>query len=979
MKRPHRQHTFCLLFSLILWLLSATPLYATCSPYVGFATINEINVHNQSAQSSKDSYIEIKALSPDIILSDIWESWTIDVCSAIGAAAGSGCRTDISVEDYYFDENGDMIPNDPGNNGWLVTPESTFNWPYIDLNASKNNDPRGMTVTLYDENGLIIDVLDVDGYASSPPPCSFPYDIDFPGSNDFNIQRQPDGNGDWVGSGGGNSGDQTVNDTNDPTLSDAPRVVIGDTTTTAGNDMVFTISLLDPLTSAPIVAGRNVDILYETIDGTALIGTDYVDTGGTVTIPSGASSVTLPIPTLATATNDRWFYLHLIEVTTKDNDLKVAVIGFNMAKGTISAPSVDHYEIHHDGSALTCEPEAITIKACTDTATPCALATDPSDVTLATSAGSWLETSPITFTGSTTVNLKNTDSTLTPVISLSTTTPSATVQCYENGTPDAACDLAFYDSGFLFDVLDAASGSTQTVTMQAVRLDDTTQTCTPTFTDQTKAIDFSFIYADPLTNPHGSQAQIGSIDFVGNALNHNLYFDPSGTTSFILSYPDAGSLTFTASYDDGSAVATGNDTAIFYPDSFRITAPVQTWTATDGSSTVLAKAGETFSLTIEALNTAGVATPNYTGTVTLSADNVSPATGVTGAISTTTANLTDGTATLNQTYSEVGIMTITADDLDYLGHSITGTSENIGRFIPDQFRIISGLTVDGILNHADTLFSYYGHEINGYSTAPSIIIEALAVDGSRTQNYQGDYFKMTAADIAISNPTADKVETTQPISIIRTGESLLSNGDGTMTYLFGTDGITYTKQSTATPPLSTPQFDFEVTSLTDSDPPTATAVSEMVPVSGGTEFRYGRLNAEHTYGPETEPLDIIATAEYWDGSQWQPNPLDNVSTFQYIKTETDITTVEDENGVLVAPASTDLTITSGLGTLTLTPNVDAGDPGGSVDVTLLPQGWLNFDWDNDVSTVDSGPTVTVTFGIYRGRDRIISWEEIPVH
>ena len=64
---------------------------------------------------------------------------------------------------------------------------------------------------------------------------------------------------------------------------------------------------------------------------------------------------------------------------------------------------------------------------------------------------------------------------------------------------------------------------------------------------------------------------------------------------------------------------------------------------------------------------------------------------------------------------------------------------------------------------------------------------------------------------------------------------------------------------------------------------------------------------------------------------------------------------------------------------TALPATDPNDPGGTVDITLETPDWLKFDWDDDLGTVDTNPTATATFGIYRGRDRIISWEERPVH
>ncbi len=638
---------------------------------------------------------------------------------------------------------------------------------------------------------------------------------------------------------------------------------------------------------------------------------------------------------------------------------------------------IDHYEILHDGHGLTCQPEAITIKACTDTLSPCTESTNASTLTLGTNIGNWLESNPLSFTGSTSVNLRNT-STAPATISLSGTNPSAATQCYENGTLESPCTLIFHDSGFIFDVLDAASGSTQTVSMQAVRLNDINQKCVPLFQGN-KLINFNFAYTTPNSNPNSSQAVINSNNFSANALTETLFFDTNGATDFTVSYPDAGKLTFNASYDDGEAFALGTDTAIFYPAEFRITADGQLWSATDENSLILAHAGANFSLTIQALNTLGNITPNYSGTPILSATNVGPAGGATGTLGTGNVSLTGGTATLtDQTYDEVGIMTITANDLDYQGYSINGTSANIGRFVPDSFRVLSAKT--GTLTHADGTFSYFGHEIIGYAALsnPSFTIEALADDGlTRTVNYQGAFFKMTEAGLSITSPTTDKILTSQPLSITRAGDSLNDNSNGTATYDFGADKTTYTRSATATVPLLTPQFDFSVTQISDGE--TTSAVSEAIPVSGGTELRYGRLRIENSFGPETEPINLPVSTEYWDSGLWQTNSIDSSSAYTYTKVENDITTTEDESGTPVSPTISTLTLAFGSDPITLTTATDPNDPGGTVDLTPGVPNWLKFDWDDELGTPDTDPTATATFGIYRGRDRIISWEEIPAH
>ena len=116
------------------------------------------------------------------------------------------------------------------------------------------------------------------------------------------------------------------------------------------------------------------------------------------------------------------------------------------------------------------------------------------------------------------------------------------------------------------------------------------------------------------------------------------------------------------------------------------------------------------------------------------------------------------------------------------------------------------------------------------------------------------------------------------------------------------------------------------------------------------------------FGPETVPLVLPSSAEYFDStSTWKTNSADSCTAFLFnSKIETGITVSS------IPPAT--LQLSAGQGRLTLTPATDSGDPGGTVaidyaniPVWLLPAG---------------SATVEAVFGIYRGNDRIINWREI---
>ena len=633
---------------------------------------------------------------------------------------------------------------------------------------------------------------------------------------------------------------------------------------------------------------------------------------------------------------------------------------------------VDHYEIEHDGTGLTCQPEKVIIRACSDNATPCTEYSTETSATLNYDSTS----QDYTFTGSTIANVTHqTPGTVT--LSLSNMNPVATngYKCYDNVSLSNSCDITFYDSGFIFNIQDDYSCKPQTVTIKAVRKDDTTQKCIPAFQNTTLPIDFSYTYLNPSSGTTAPQIN-------GNNLNStiDLTFDSNGESTFNFRYPDAGQIGITANYDNSTSgvQSTGSDSAIFKPFGFYVyTTTSNSEADNDSDSSIFKKAGENFNLTAKAVcwesdsestnatdldnNTI---TPNYQeSNIQISHSLIAPSGGNNGVISVNSLNFTNGIGSIdNETFSEVGIIKFTVTDSDYLGADITGTSANIGRFTPHHFKITA--KTDGILNDGCSGFTYTGQTVS-YSLVPKFTIAAENKDSATTQNYKGNFFKLSLTSFDITTPSEDDNQVGKDgsnkvkLTIDDATNTLTSNNDGTATYSFKNDNITYTREDNSMVAPFSPQFSFQINSISDSDGVNCLNLSDNVTVTGNL-IRYGRIKVTDNYGPETEDItNSPYYAQYWDGNNW---------TLSYDDTCTNTEQFCPSNRVEIEK-NIQTNSNDGTGYITVKTS------GNSETINVCP---IGPNWLIDDSCSSPGDTCgKFTFGIYRGRDRIIMWKEIP--
>jgi hypothetical protein len=441
-------------------------------------------------------------------------------------------------------------------------------------------------------------------------------------------------------------------------------------------------------------------------------------------------------------------------------------------------PLLDHIQIEHTGTGLTCMPSDVTIKACADAACS-SLATGSATVTLLPDLG-WAA-NPVTFTGSTTASLSIT-SPQTVILGTSAVSPVSygATRCFIGGTE--SCDLTFADAGFIFS---GASGGTAltiptqvagvdsgTYYLRAVKKNTSTQACEAGL-EGANSVKFAYECNDPATCSAGNLMSVNGSSVAangnGSVISYSavgMTFDTNGNAPFTLNYSDVGLVKLWVNTTVNSATLTGSSNAfVVKPAGFVLSDIKQTAApqllnpaATNASGSKFVKAGEAFSATVTAVNSLGNATPNYgqeatpesvkltSALVTGLGLSINPALTYTsgfGAFSNGSATGTDFS------WNEVGIITLKPSvlDGDYLGVGdvIEESSNNVGRFIPHHFALTGGaLTNRSDINSGAgctpaSSFTYMGEPMKVGFT-----LTAKNASGDTTENYTGSFAKFSA-------------------------------------------------------------------------------------------------------------------------------------------------------------------------------------------------------------------------------------------
>ena len=829
------------------------------------------------------------------------------------------------------------------------------------------------------------------------------------------------------------------------TINTVGNITLGTTTVTGlVTSSSNTVTLSNSNLQAGITAHSGITANGGTINGAiTMTALNIVRLTG-VTMPtgsiSGASHVYLDNSDLGSASAR-------VDVTTGSNDIYVqggsviygnlsAAVNFNgtvqVQSGTVygtclpkSDPinacnatppaSVHHYELSYSSPGVTCEAEAVTIRACTDAACT-TLFNGATSVTLAASnGGSWSNASPAFSAGTASSALRKT-TTGASVISLSAASPAASnaLVCLNAGVPDSSCSMSFAETGLRIFATNGSSpvpaqrsGTFYNATLRAIQTNPVTGACQARVQGN-RTVSVGFRCTDPAACIAGQVVRIGNVNVPGtsaaNSISYTsvpLSFNASGTAPLRFRYTDVGRIALQAELN---IAASGNEPAITLvapaadfvvrPSRINVTAVtlangVGNNPATTNAGVGFVPAGTPFRVQLEVRNALGARTPNFGNEstpqrLTVGYVNLAYPTGGTGGaaflLNTGTFTPVSGVPGRFQnsqiSWLEAGSFRLRGQltNNSYLGSGDVPSRPNsaiIGRFYPQHF-VLSNISSANICNAGSPAFSYLSQP----GVPLSFELQAVNTAGTRLLNYHSATYTNTAVIglVAENNGSSHSPNLGTRLS----GQPSPTWQQGR--YQFNASALQLARGSAVDGPFLNVQPGIKVLSELDNRNLQSTALTmnaatsgtcagaacDAAPLGSELKFYYGRHRLENVYGNAFQAAPVMLKAEVWNGSQFVLHSADSctpVDSAFLTATGTPALTKSGGNTTLGAGVNA-------LNSLLLAP------PGqnGSWTLQYAAPTWLKYDW-KPATAGDENPAATALFGRYRGNDRLIYQRE----
>lgn len=347
-------------------------------------------------------------------------------------------------------------------------------------------------------------------------------------------------------------------------------------------------------------------------------------------------------------------------------------------------------------------------------------------------------------------------------------------------------------------------------------------------------------------------------------------------------------------------------------------------------------------------------------------------------------------------YSEAGSFNFIATETGSFYGSILGGlsgSKSIGRFYPKYF--VQATPEWNVANQNDIAYLSQPYDSTVHQVYP------MASGEDDTDNVLNNY-RFFNAELQAKFGVLDDSNTDNGF-LLDTGSGtwsadrkhwLLNDNAAELQRVVDLDGVSRRDTPFNTSDANSTITNFGLTiegtdpvSFTDSDPVTSSAAFPVQPPA-----RYGRMALDDIGGNSGSTLTIPLRAEFWDGSDFVVNDDDDRSTFngsnfckQVIWTSNAVKTtlaslngsgsVDDGEENVTAnqntPAGADAPreqVRLWLRMDASTPQAKSGENPVACSGSDQDQPWLRYNWRQ---LGDEDPSVVVTFGIYRGNDRVI--------
>ncbi len=673
----------------------------------------------------------------------------------------------------------------------------------------------------------------------------------------------------------------------------------------------------------------------------------------------------------------------------------------------------NHIRLTHPGQGLTCSPAEVTVEACANQ--DCSeLFADPVEVTFSSPANNWVP-NPATVTGQTDVQLSVTQpTTVTLEASVSPSAQNPT-RCFSGGVE--TCELTFLDSGFVVVVPDHVSGSLVSASIAAVRKDDESERCVPGFSDETKEVSLWSQYSNPSSGTLAVSVDGSALSTSAPGSARSLQFDSVGVADLEFRYPDVGRITLNARHEGSGEsvglVMTGIGSFVARPAYFSLDIPGNPAATGVAEGNVFRSAGEPFPVTVSARNVDDDITPNFgresaPESVELTPSLVAPVGGFLPPLGGSFRNFgedcngdpgpgNNGTACGDFEWPEVGIISLEPSLVSgaYLGtENVLGNAvANVGRFAPADFdmQIVDAGDVEPYCSAANS-FAYIGQDL-GWSpgSEPLLEVEALAVGGTVTRNYTSSSFlRLDSSGIDRLPSVADELTSGTEGALLpvdATFDPMARSvfAPGVMRFTFsGADVVRYLKEPASLVAPFVPDYRITLNGVTDLDGISSTQPALSLQPNFGFDLRYGRIALENAYGPETLPLTVPMSAQYFDGNRFVTNADESCWVFN-LPGDADL---DFSNSAINDGDTSVSTVVDGqmlAGSVPLGDRLVLSAPGEGkseapgnrgIVVEMETPVWLRDFWDDGFPNDLVNPSALATFGVFRGNDRIIYWQEV---